>query len=89
MVEAWQHKLGVLNQMVGSVEPRPEVWNKIKSAISLSEAQAALVLPEAAPAAPEAVQPAAWRTPPTWSGCPRRPGAGAILRRSPRLLRPR
>jgi anti-sigma-K factor RskA len=46
MVEAWQHKLGVLNQMVGSVEPRPEVWNKIRSAISLSEAQAALVLPE-------------------------------------------
>src|SRR5260370_39713580 len=54
MVEAWQHKLGVLNQMVGSVEPRPEVWNKIKSAISLSEAQAALMLPEAPPsAAPE------------------------------------
>jgi anti-sigma-K factor RskA len=49
MVEAWQHKLGVLNQMVGSVEPRPEVWNKIKSAISLSEAQAALVLPETPP----------------------------------------
>ena len=49
MVEAWQHKLGVLNQMVGSVEPRPEIWNKIKSAISLSEAQAALVLPEAPP----------------------------------------
>src|SRR6187397_540208 len=58
MVEAWQHKLGVLNQMVGSVEPRPEVWNKIKSAISLSDAQAALVLPEAAPAAPEALEPA-------------------------------
>jgi anti-sigma-K factor RskA len=51
MVEAWQHKLGVLNQMVGSVEPRPEVWNKIKSAISLSEAQAALVLPGAPPSA--------------------------------------
>jgi anti-sigma-K factor RskA len=59
MVEAWQHKLGVLNQMVGSVEPRPEVWNKIKSAISLSEAQAALVLPAAAPVAPEALEPAA------------------------------
>ena len=60
MVEAWQHKLGVLNQMVGSVEPRPEVWNKIKSAISLSEAQAALVLPEAPPsAAPEIVEPSA------------------------------
>ena len=30
MVEAWEYKLGVLNQMVGSVEPRPEVWDKIK-----------------------------------------------------------
>jgi anti-sigma-K factor RskA len=49
MVEAWQHKLGVLNQMVGSVEPRPEVWNKIKTAVGLSEAQAALMLPEAPP----------------------------------------
>src|SRR5258705_13097284 len=58
MVEAWQHKLRALNQMVGSVEPRPEVWNKIKSVISLSEAQAALVLPEAPPpAAPEIVEP--------------------------------
>ena len=59
MVEAWQHKLGVLNQMVGSVEPRPEVWNKIKSAIGLSEAQAALVLPEAPPVTSEAVEPPA------------------------------
>src|SRR6476646_8726620 len=49
MVEAWQHKLGVLNQMVGSIEPRPEVWNRIKTAVGLSEAQAALMLPEAAP----------------------------------------
>ncbi len=49
MVEAWQHKLGVLNQMVGSVEPRPEVWDKIKAGVGLSEAQAALVLPEAPP----------------------------------------
>src|SRR5438046_8559648 len=58
-VEAWQHKLGVLNQMVGSVEPRPEVWNKIKSAIGLSEAQAALMLPEAPPVTSEAVEPPA------------------------------
>ncbi len=56
MVEAWQHKLGVLNQMVGSVEPRPELWNKIKTAIGLSEAQAALMLPATPPAA---VEPAA------------------------------
>jgi anti-sigma-K factor RskA len=60
MVEAWQHKLGALNQMVGSVEPRPEVWNKIKSAISLAEAQAALVVPEAPPSvASEIVEPPA------------------------------
>lgn len=60
MVEAWQHKLGVLNQMVGSVEPRPEVWNRIKTAVGLSEAQASLMLPEAPqPVAPEIVEPAA------------------------------
>ncbi len=47
MVEAWEHKLGVLNQMVGSVEPRPEVWDKIRTAVGLSEPQAPLVLPDA------------------------------------------
>jgi anti-sigma-K factor RskA len=47
MVAAWEHKLGVLNQMVGSVEPRPEVWDKIKTAAGLSEPQAPLMLPEA------------------------------------------
>ena len=50
MVEAWQHRLGVLNQMVGSVEPRPELWDKIKLAIGRAEPQAPLVLPEAQPA---------------------------------------
>jgi anti-sigma-K factor RskA len=60
MVEAWQQKLGVLNQMVGSVEPRPEVWNRIKTAVGLSEAQASLMLPEAPPpVAPEIVEPSA------------------------------
>jgi anti-sigma-K factor RskA len=49
MVDAWQNKLGVLNQMVGSVEPRPEVWEKIRAAIGHGEPQAPLVLPEAAP----------------------------------------
>jgi anti-sigma-K factor RskA len=58
MIEAWQHKLGALNQMVGSVEPGPEVWSKIKSAISLAEAQAALVVPGAPPSvASEIVEP--------------------------------
>jgi anti-sigma-K factor RskA len=58
MVDAWEQKLGVLNQMVGLVEPRPIVWENIKAAIGHSGAQAPLVLPEAAPVAvPETAQP--------------------------------
>jgi anti-sigma-K factor RskA len=37
VVQAWEQRLGALNQMVGSVEPRPEVWERIKAAISRSE----------------------------------------------------
>jgi len=61
MVAAWEHKLGVLNQMVGSVEPRPEVWDKIKAAAGLSEPQAPLMLPEAPspPVAADVVEPVA------------------------------
>jgi anti-sigma-K factor RskA len=61
MVEAWEQKLGVLNQMVGSVEPRPEVWDRIRTAAGLSEPQAPLLLPEASlppPVAPEVDAPA-------------------------------
>src|ERR1700726_4952737 len=50
MVQAWEHKLGALNQMVGSVEPRPEVWEKIRTAVGHSEPQAPIVLPQAPPA---------------------------------------
>ena len=47
LVQAWEFKLGPLNQMVGTVEPRPIVWENIKTAIGLStEPQASLVLPE-------------------------------------------
>jgi len=49
IVQAWEFRLGVLNQMVGSVEPRPIVWENIKAAIEHSEPQAPLVLPEAPP----------------------------------------
>lgn len=52
MVEAWQQKLGVLNQMVGSVEPRAEVWDRIKTAIGHSEPQSPLLLPDAPPPPP-------------------------------------
>ena len=56
MVREWEHRLGVLNQMVGSVEPRPEVWDKIKAAIGHSEPQEPLLLPQApAPPAPASI----------------------------------
>jgi anti-sigma-K factor RskA len=57
LVQVWEYSLGPLNQMVGSVEPRPEVWDNIRTAIGL-EPQAPLVLPEVA-AAPAAPPPAA------------------------------
>ena len=59
MVEGWQHRLGVLNQMVGPVEPRPQVWEKIRTAAGLSGPQAELILPEtqSATAASETVTP--------------------------------
>jgi anti-sigma-K factor RskA len=59
MVQAWEHKLGALNQMVGSVEPRPLVWDNIRIAIGLSQPQAPLLLPEA----PSAAAPVGIETP--------------------------
>lgn len=47
VVDAWERKLSVLNQMVGLVEPRPEVWEKIRVAVGLSGAQEAIVHPQA------------------------------------------
>jgi anti-sigma-K factor RskA len=60
MVEAWQQKLGALNQMVGLVEPPASVWEKIKAAIGHAGEQAPIALPgqaEAAPVAPQAARP--------------------------------
>jgi anti-sigma-K factor RskA len=60
IVRAWEYRLGTLNQMVGSVEPRPIVWENIQAAIGHStEPQAPLVLPEAAspPLRPSPVEP--------------------------------
>jgi anti-sigma-K factor RskA len=62
MVEAWSTRLGALNQMVGSVEPSPEVWDRIKAAAGLSGAQMPLVLPEAP--LPPIVEPPAIETAP-------------------------
>jgi anti-sigma-K factor RskA len=52
IVDAWAYRLGVLNQMVGSVEPRPIVWENIKAAVGHSGAQAPMALPEAPLVAP-------------------------------------
>ena len=47
IVQAWELRLGALNQMVGSVEPRPLIWDNIKAAIGQAAPQAEVVLPEA------------------------------------------
>src|SRR5882672_626809 len=53
IVRAWEYRLGSLNQMVGSVEPRPIVWENIKTAVGHStEPQAPMLLPEAPPPPP-------------------------------------
>lgn len=57
LVRAWEFRLGALNQMVGLVEPRAEVWDRIKSAIGQVTASdvtasdaASSMSPQAAPA---------------------------------------
>jgi len=49
IVQAWGFRLGVLNQMVGAVEPRPELWDRIKTAIGEAEPQASMALAETSP----------------------------------------
>ena len=56
IVDAWAYRLGVLNQMVGSVEPRPIVWENIKAAVGHSGGQAPMELPEAPPVTPVVVE---------------------------------
>jgi anti-sigma-K factor RskA len=57
LVQAWEFRLSVLNQMVGSIEPRPIVWENIKSAIGQAPApQEPEALPEAQPPEPEPQQ---------------------------------
>ena len=37
LVHAWEYRLSALNQMVGLVEPRAEVWDRIKAEIAKAE----------------------------------------------------
>jgi anti-sigma-K factor RskA len=54
VVHGWEYRLGVLNQMVGSVEPRPIVWENIRTAVGHSGPQVPMALPDA-PQPPPAV----------------------------------
>src|SRR6266481_1949400 len=59
IVRAWEYRLGVLNQMVGSVEPRPIVWENIRAAVGHSGQQAPMALPDSPqppPVAPVAAE---------------------------------
>src|SRR5438552_14634175 len=47
IVHAWEYRLGVLNQMVGSIDPRPIVWENIRAAVGHSGPQAPMALPDA------------------------------------------
>jgi anti-sigma-K factor RskA len=47
VVQAWEFRLGVLNQMVGSVEPPAQLWEKIRNELGLTgQPEASPVLPE-------------------------------------------
>jgi anti-sigma-K factor RskA len=51
-VRQWERRLGELNVMVEAVEPRPEVWDKIKSSITAAPASGEAAMPaEARPTA--------------------------------------
>lgn len=53
VVQAWAYRLGVLNQMVGSIEPRPIVWENIRSELARTDfAQEPPALPEGSPPPP-------------------------------------
>ncbi len=63
IVQAWQFRLSSLNQMVGSIEPRPIGWEGIKAAIPKRDPETLLVVPEPPPAVAP-VETAAAETPP-------------------------
>src|SRR5438045_2909322 len=53
IVHAWEYRLGVLNQMVGTIEPRPIVWENIRSELARTDfAQESLALSGAPPPPP-------------------------------------
>ena len=57
IVQAWSYRLGALNQMVGSVEPRPVVWENIRSEIARIAAEQEPPAAEAPPPVPDPLSP--------------------------------
>src|SRR6185436_1570492 len=56
VVQAWAYRLGSLNQMVGTIEPRPIVWENIRSELARTGfAQEPPALSEASPPPPPPV----------------------------------
>jgi len=64
VVQAWEFRLGPLNQMVGLVEPRAELWERIKAEIAGSRATAEEITPPAPLATSEPAAPVAPELPP-------------------------
>jgi len=58
-VRQWERRLGELNVMVEAVEPRPEVWAKIKTSIAPAQADGEVEMPRAEGLAAETPSPAA------------------------------
>jgi anti-sigma-K factor RskA len=46
VVEEWERRLGELHAMVGAVEPKDEVWAKIRTAVAAIAPESAMRLPE-------------------------------------------
>ncbi|SFJ37760.1 anti-sigma factor [Bradyrhizobium sp. Gha] len=62
VVQSWEYRLAVLNQMVGTIEPRPIVWENIRREIALpvssqDSSGTPPVLSDAPPPPPESVSP--------------------------------
>ena len=55
VVQAWEFRLGVLNQMVGNIEPRPIVWENIRREIA--QTLSSQDSPEAPPVLSDALPP--------------------------------
>lgn len=81
IVQAWSYRLGVLNQMVGTIEPRPIVWENIRAELARTDfAQASPAQAEASPPPAPAPEPSPFDAvlpPPSDSAPPAEPQPSA------------